>query len=47
MARCLVCLVLLSATAMAIMGCDNSSTGGNTPPKQFLNTTPNAAGGGK
>ncbi len=36
MVRCLVCLVLLTATAVSIVGCDNASTGGNTPPKQNL-----------
>jgi len=37
MARCLICLVLLSAMTMVIAGCDSSTTGGNTPPKGPLN----------
>jgi hypothetical protein len=36
MVRCLICVVLLSATAMLTLGCDSGPTGGSTPPKSNL-----------
>jgi hypothetical protein len=41
MARCLICLVLLSAMTMVIAGCDSSSSTAAVPPKGPL--TPDTA----